>query len=287
MLALFMVVYLLLHEALHLAFDSSSSSGGARRIVESSDNDNIGNVDMHHMLAYGPIDVVYTWVNGSDPKWLAKKAVWSAQKEEALRAAAAASAISANNSTNSNSTLPEAVGEEETMSQNRYRDSNELRYSLRSLIKNAPWIRRIYLVTDNQLPSWLNASHERIVLVSHEDVFVNKSHLPVFSSPAIESHLHRISGLSEHFIYFNDDVLLGSPTLPEDFVTVSGVQKFHLSWEVPKCSPGCSDSWIGDGFCDKACNVSSCNFDYPDCINGTLGVRVAAGGTVGRTSVFW
>lgn len=42
-----------------------------------------------------------------------------------------------------------------------------------------------------------------------------------------------------------------------------------MAWEVPKCAPGCSDSWIGDGYCDRACNVSSCNFDYPDCINGS------------------
>ncbi len=91
----------------------------------------------------------------------------------------------------------------------------------------------------------------------------------MFSSPAIEAHLHRIPGLSKKFIYFNDDVFLGAPTKPEDFVSVSGVQKFHLAWDVPKCAPGCSDSWIGDGFCDRACNVSACNFDYPDCSNAT------------------
>ena len=42
-----------------------------------------------------------------------------------------------------------------------------------------------------------------------------------------------------------------------------------MSWDIPKCSPGCSDAWIGDGYCDKACNNSACNFDYPDCINST------------------
>ena len=93
--------------------------------------------------------------------------------------------------------------------------------------------------------------------------------MPVFSSPAIESHLHRIPGLSKNFIYFNDDVFLGAPTKPEDFMSVTGAQKFHLSWDVPKCAPGCSDSWIGDGFCDRACNVSACNFDFPDCANAT------------------
>ncbi len=42
-----------------------------------------------------------------------------------------------------------------------------------------------------------------------------------------------------------------------------------MAWDVPKCAPGCSDSWIGDGFCDRACNVSACNFDFPDCVNAT------------------
>lgn len=48
----------------------------------------------------------------------------------------------------------------------------------------------------------------------------------------------RIRGLSDRFIYFNDDVFLGSRALPEDFVQVSGVQKFHLAWDLPKCAPG-------------------------------------------------
>jgi hypothetical protein len=175
-----------------------------------------------------------------------------------------------NSSTAINATALEAPKEEDdTMSANRYRDSEELRYSLRSLVKNAPWIRHIYLVTDNQIPYWLNIDTDRLSVVTHEEIFANKSHLPVFSSPAIEANLHRIPGLSKKFIYFNDDVMLGTTVVPDDFVTLSGSQKFYMAWDVPKCAPGCSDSWIGDGFCDKACNVSACNFDWPDCMNGT------------------
>jgi UDP-N-acetylglucosamine-lysosomal-enzyme len=96
------------------------------------------------------------------------------------------------------------------VSDNRYRDSEELRYSLRSLVRFAPWIRHIYLVTDNQIPYWLDLSHPRLTVVPHSDIFPNKSHLPVFSSPAIEAHIHRIPGLSQRFIYFNDDVMLGN-----------------------------------------------------------------------------
>lgn len=81
---------------------------------------------------------------------------------------------------------------DDAISPNRFRDSNELRYSLRSLIKNAPWIHHIFLVTDNQIPSWLNLETGHLTIVSHESIFPNRSHLPVFSSPAIEAHLHRI-----------------------------------------------------------------------------------------------
>ena len=61
-------------------------------------------------------------------------------------------------------------------------------------------------MTDNQVPSWLNLDSDLVRVVTHEDIFPNHSHLPVFSSPAIEAHLHRIPGLSKKFIYFNDDV---------------------------------------------------------------------------------
>ena len=66
-------------------------------------------------------------------------------------------------------------------------------------------------------------------------------------------------GLSKKFIYFNDDVFLGSPVLPEDFVSSEGSQLFHMSWDVPKCAPGCADSWLGDGFCDKSWYVIATN----------------------------
>ena len=199
--------------------------------------------------AYPDIDVVYTWVNGSDPVWLKKKTYWSN--------------LGINKSVNDTNKA------DESSSANRYRDNNELKYSIRSIERYAPWIRNIYLVTDNQIPNWLNLENDRLIMVTHSDIFPNKSHLPVFSSPAIESHLHRIQGISKKFIYFNDDVFLGARVLPDDFFALDDSHKLRFAWEVPKCAPGCSDTWIGDGFCDKACNVSECNFDFPDCINGT------------------
>jgi hypothetical protein len=202
---------------------------------------------------------VYSWVNGSDVVWSNKKSFWFSKLAHQA------------NRTNSSKS-------DDTVSHNRFRDSEELRYSLRSLEKYAPWIRKIYLVTDNQIPYWLNLENPRIRIVPHAEIFPNQSDLPVFSSPAIETHIHRIKGLSKKFIYFNDDVFLGAPVSPEDFYFMSGAQRVYQAWDVPKCAPGCSDSWIGDGYCDKACNVSSCNFDFPDCVNGSSGNQRGRGG---------
>ena len=156
----------------------------------------------------------------------------------------------------------------EDISASRFEDNDELRYSLRSVEKHAPWVRHIFIVTNGQIPSWLNLDDERVTVVSHSDIFVNKSHLPTFSSPAIESHLHRIPGLSEWFIYMNDDVLFGRDVWPDDFVTASGAQKVYLTWPVPNCNDGCPASWISDGYCDRACNNSQCDWDGGDCANG-------------------
>ena len=97
-----------------------------------------------------------------------------------------------------------APSKDDRTSDNRYRDSDELKYSLRSLQKYAPWVRHIYIITDNQIPAWLNMKAPGLTVVPHSRIFPNKSHLPVFSSPAIETHLHRIPGLSQQFAYFND-----------------------------------------------------------------------------------
>jgi hypothetical protein len=116
----------------------------------------------------------------------------------------------------------------EDVAENRFYDNDELMFSFRSLEKYAPWIRNVYLVTNGQIPSWLNLSNPKIRLVTHEQIFKNKSHLPTFSSPAIESHLHRINGLSKRFLYFNDDVLLMKKIYPDDFFTLSKGKLFII-----------------------------------------------------------
>ncbi|QTG80347.1 stealth family protein [Arthrobacter crystallopoietes] len=150
-----------------------------------------------------PIDVVYTWVDGGDPKW-------RAQKAEAL------SRIH--------------MGELNQYSANdeRYRSHDELRYSLRSLDYFAPWISHIYLVSAGQTPDWLDTSNPRITMVDHEAIFPDDA-LPTFNSHAIEARLHHISGLSEHFLYLNDDVFLGRRVMPDLFFEGSGLSRFFLS----------------------------------------------------------
>ena len=161
----------------------------------------------------------------------------------------------------------------------RFADNEELRYSLRSLYKFAPWVRNIYILTNGQIPSWLNIDHPRIKVVSHAQVFQNKSHLPTFSSPAIESNIHNIQGLSKHFLYFNDDVLLGKAVFPEDFIS-SGGYKIFLAWNIPNCNTGCPSNWLTDGYCDLACNVSACSYDGGDCKPGSESVARLVNGAL-------
>lgn len=139
-----------------------------------------------------PVDVVYTWVDGSWPGYL-----------DLVRPHAR---------------TPRDCNPE------RFRDSFELlRYSLRSLLRFAPWIRRIYLFTCRpQVPAWLDAAHPRLRIVHHDDVVAEPGVLPMFNSNVIETYLHRLPGLSPHFLYFNDDYFLGAPAGPEAFYTPDG-----------------------------------------------------------------
>ncbi|XP_058481469.1 N-acetylglucosamine-1-phosphotransferase subunits alpha/beta [Solea solea] len=171
--------------------------------------------------------------------------------------------------------------QDEDVSASRFEDNEELRYSMRSVEKHAPWVRHIFIITNGQIPSWLNLDNPRITVVSHQDIFLNHSHLPTFSSPAIETHIHRIPGLSQKFIYLNDDVMFGKDVWPDDFYSHSKGQKVYLTWPVPNCAEGCPGSWIKDGYCDKTCNNSACDWDGGDCSgvagNSRFGVGLGNG----------
>ncbi|XP_045071340.1 N-acetylglucosamine-1-phosphotransferase subunits alpha/beta-like [Coregonus clupeaformis] len=178
--------------------------------------------------------------------------------------------------------------QDEDVSASRFEDNEELRYSLRSVERHAPWVRHIFIVTNGQIPSWLNLDNPRVTVVTHQDVFQNHTHLPTFSSPAIETHIHRIPGLSQKFIYLNDDVMFGKDVWPDDFFSHSKGQKVYLTWPVPNCAEGCPGSWIKDGYCDKACNNSACDWDGGDCL-GAGGSRFGAsvGGAGGAGNQPW
>ncbi len=134
----------------------------------------------------GPIDFVVPWVDDTDPVWRAKKAHYTGTEVK------------------------------EGNSEVRYRDWDTLKYWFRGVEKFAPWVRYVYFVTDDQKPEWLNIDHPKLKWVKHTD-FIPEDYLPTFCCQAIEWNLHRIPEISDHFVFFNDDVFLINDTKPEDF----------------------------------------------------------------------
>ena len=132
-----------------------------------------------------PIDIVIIWVDGNDPEW---------QKERAKY----------NPEGNTDSSVA------------RYRDWDNLKYVFRGIEQFAPWVNKVFFVTWWHLPKWLNIDCPKLKIVKHED-YIPAEYLPTFSTHPIELNIHRINGLSEHFIYFNDDMFLIQKTKPEDF----------------------------------------------------------------------
>lgn len=128
------------------------------------------------------IDFVVTWLDANDPQWVA-----SYQKYR---------------------------GFEHVEDKGRFRNWDTFRYWFRSVEKYAPWVNKIYLVTNGKTPDWINANHPKLVMVNHTD-FIPHKFLPTFNSCAIELNFHRIKNLSEHFVYFNDDSFLNNPVGPE------------------------------------------------------------------------
>ncbi|SPT51134.1 stealth conserved region 3 domain-containing protein [Actinomadura madurae] len=160
-----------------------------------------------------PIDAVYTWVDGADPRWRARR----------------------------DAALDGRDAEEGAAGDDRFRSRDELRYSLRSLAMFAPWIRHVWIVTDGQVPEWLNTGYPKITLVDHREIFAGRGRLPTFNSHAIETQLHHIDGLSEHFLYLNDDIFIGRPVHPAQFFRPNGTANFFLSPTPVPLSPICED----------------------------------------------
>ena len=142
------------------------------------------------------IDAVITWVDGADPAHARKRARFLGEDAAGRHAAADAT---------------------------RFGDCGEVAWCVASLLRFAPWLRRIHIVADDQQPAFLEriahtAVAQRVRLVDHREIFEGyEQYLPTFSNRSIEAMLHRIPGLAARFLYLNDDFMLLQPVAPEDF----------------------------------------------------------------------
>lgn len=134
-----------------------------------------------------PIDFVVLWLDSTDPEW--QKSL----KEH-----------------KSNSGIYEDATDK------RYRDWGLFKYWFRGVEKYAPWVNKVHLITCGHYPEWLDLGHPKLNFVRHED-YMPSDYLPTFSSHPIELNIHRIESLSEHFVYFNDDMFIKAPLEASDF----------------------------------------------------------------------
>ena len=140
------------------------------------------------------IDLVYLWCDGDDPAFISRKLK---RFEEFGR-----------------------VFTEENYGDRRFKQHNELLYSLRSAFANVPWVNHIYIVTDRQVPNWLDVGG-KVSIVDHSEI-IPKGLLPTYASTTIEMYLDNIPGLAEQFIYSNDDMFFAKPLNPSDFFDEDG-----------------------------------------------------------------
>lgn len=133
------------------------------------------------------IDFVMIWVDGNDPEWRQERQSYEPNLKK-----------SDDNSTH------------------RYRDWDNLQYWFRGVETFCPWVNKIHFVTWGHLPKWLDTSNPKLNIVKHSD-FIPEHYLPTFSSHTIELNLHRIEGLAEQFVYFNDDTFLLKSLKPNFF----------------------------------------------------------------------
>ena len=146
------------------------------------------------------MDIVITYVNGLDPEW---------QKDYEKH---------------TNTPILEK----------RFRDWGTLKYLMRGIEKNMPFIRKVHLVvaSESQVPEWINRNEVNIVL--HKDI-IPAEHLPTFNCNPIEMHLHRIEGLDEEYIYFNDDIFPLKPCKATDFF-IDGRATLGMSKHLLACN---------------------------------------------------
>jgi hypothetical protein len=146
------------------------------------------------------VDAVYMWVDGDDPKIREKRLKYLGIQKEKLNVQSAA--------------------------KGRYYDNDELKYSFRSLEKYAPWIRKIFLITDDQVPKWFK-DNSKVEIVDHKDI-MDKKYLPTFNSEVIDFNIHKIKGLADRFLLINDDMFFGRQVYKSFFFTKKGIPIKYL-----------------------------------------------------------
>lgn len=155
------------------------------------------------------IDIVYTWVNGKDKTWKDIRNQYDKDIGDK-------SAIRFNMNSN---------------------PSSEILLSINSVLKYAPWVNNIYIVTMRpQIPELGAEILSRVKIIHHDQIWKDISQLPVFNSHAIEANIHRIPGLCEKFIYLNDDMYFGDNVSPKDFYEDNKlvISKYFLSNSITK-----------------------------------------------------
>lgn len=175
------------------------------------------------------IDFVVMWVDGNDPNWQKEKSKYDVKS-------------------NSDGSIY------------RYRDWDLLQYWFRGVEKFAPWVNKIHFVTWGHLPEWLNVDNPKLNVVKHTD-FIPDEYLPTFSANSIENNLHRIKGLSDQFVFFNDDFYLIKPSKKTDFFK-NGIpmDTAALNVHCPK------KSLISQYFCINDVNIINEHFNFKDSI---------------------
>ncbi len=152
------------------------------------------------------IDFVILWVDMNDPDWRAEFSKYSGR----------------------------TVNPSNSVSEARFRENGFLKYWFRGVAKFAPWVRTIHFVTNCKTPDWLDLSNPKLRIVDHKEI-IPAEYLPTFNSGVIERYIHRIPGLAEHFVYFNDDFYIINHVRKERFFRDGlpcdiAAQDYNPSW---------------------------------------------------------
>jgi len=139
---------------------------------------------MQELSKTDKIDFVVLWVDSNDPEWIKSYNYYRPEKPIQDKA--------------------------------RFRNWGIFRYWFRAVEKYAPWVNKVYLITNGKFPDWINPDYEKLVLVKHSD-YIPEKYLPTFNSSTIELNIWKIKNLSEHFVFFNDDMFLNTPVAPDYF----------------------------------------------------------------------